>query len=112
LSGATWRRYCSVTVTGVTTGPSVNDGQWRQSTVANDGQRRHTTVGPPPDHRQTTVGPPVNHWSTMVDGQSTGGSGQVLGQVRAGLDRVGSGSATWCHVSADVAWRGFYPPVF
>ncbi|GKD33448.1 hypothetical protein Tco_1248957, partial [Tanacetum coccineum] len=87
-------------VTGSTTGPPVNGGQRRQSTVANDGQRRRTTVGAPPDHRSTVVA----NW--------------VMGRVRSGLGpghgpgRVGSSMchATWHHVStdvaADVAWRG------
>ncbi|GKE58701.1 hypothetical protein Tco_1497886, partial [Tanacetum coccineum] len=77
--------------------------------VANDGKRQRTTVGPPPDHR-----------STVVDRQSIARPGWVVGWsgsgLRPGLDRVGSGSATchatWYHLSADVAWRGYYPPAF
>ncbi|GKE76395.1 reverse transcriptase domain-containing protein, partial [Tanacetum coccineum] len=53
----------------------------------------------------------------VVDRQSTGGSwsglDRVLGRVRSGLgpglDRVGSGSATWhatCQLTWQLTWRG------
>ncbi|GKF28033.1 hypothetical protein Tco_0094375, partial [Tanacetum coccineum] len=53
-----------------------------------------------------------------VDCQSTGeswlGLGRVSSGLGSGLDRAGSATwhAMWCHVSTDVAWRGFYPPAF
>ncbi|GKB74356.1 hypothetical protein Tco_0935768 [Tanacetum coccineum] len=89
LSGATWpasRHWSDHRTTGQ---------RWSTATV-NGGQRRSTAA----DHRRTTAGPPVNHQSTVVDRQSTGGSWLGLGP---GLDRVGIGSATWRHMSADVA---------
>ncbi|GKE10029.1 hypothetical protein Tco_1413580 [Tanacetum coccineum] len=98
-------------VTGATT------GQWWSTAVVNGGQRRSTVAdhrrtiaGPLPDHRRTTC----QRWLTASQLVSLG-PGQVRSWAGSGRDlgRVGSGSATWCHVSADVAadvaWRGLYP---
>ncbi|GKB99460.1 hypothetical protein Tco_0985597 [Tanacetum coccineum] len=64
LSGATWRKYCSVPGWSTAAGPpvnaTVNGGQSRQTTSQ---QRRSMTVnggGPP----LTTTGPPLDHRST------------------------------------------------
>ncbi|GJW96105.1 hypothetical protein Tco_0177913 [Tanacetum coccineum] len=51
--GATWSVIKADIVTGATTGPPVNGGQRRRSTVPNDGQRWRTTVRPSPDLQST-----------------------------------------------------------
>ncbi|GKE88226.1 hypothetical protein Tco_1565701 [Tanacetum coccineum] len=115
LSGATWRRHCSITVgqppldhrsTVVNCGsqrwsPMVNDGQHRRTT----GQwRRSTTVnggGPPIDHRSTaTVNDGQRRRTTVDHRRTTGqpaGHGRVMGRVWIWSGpcrvRVGSGSS-------------------
>ncbi|GKF08749.1 hypothetical protein Tco_0042973, partial [Tanacetum coccineum] len=80
LSGATWRRHCSVTV-----GQPPLD---HRSTVVNCGsQRLSTTInttGPPPDHRSMATVNGDQHRRTTVDHRLTTGQRRRSTTVNGG----------------------------